>query len=137
MFVFACCFEWTREIVHLQETNSCEPLMTHSTSTYGTQDNQDSSIKLKTSIKRLTWIKRRRLENQTLKNAHYNSDYMLLFCRGRLGNLQSFKTHVQSCCFCLLNIFVSPRPHVLKVPNISDVTLFKTTLYSCFNSGQK
>ena len=58
-----------------------------------------SSVQVKKENENLTVVRSRSPQN--LKWGHFT----LLFCWGRQINVPKFKTHVQSDCFCSLNLF--------------------------------
>ena len=58
-----------------------------------------SSVRFKKENEKFTVV--RSLSPQNLKCGHF----MLLFCRGRQRNVPKCKMHVQSNCFCSLNLF--------------------------------
>ena len=52
--------------------------------------------------------------------------FTLMFCRGWQRNETKFKTHVQNCCFCSLNlllcgIFTAVAVVIAQLPNSSDL----------------
>ena len=57
-----------------------------------------NGVQVETEIEKFTVM--RSFSPQNLEFVHFT----LLFCRGRRRNVPNFKTHVQSDCFCSLNL---------------------------------
>ena len=64
----------------------------------------------------------RSCSQQNLEFGHFT----LMFCRGWQRNVTKFKTHVQNCCFCSLNllfcgVFTAVAVVIAQLPNSSDL----------------
>ena len=78
-----------------------------------------ASVQVKKENEKFAVVRRRSPQN--LKCGHFT----LLFCRGRQRNVPKCKTHVQSDCFCSLNLLfcsvvVSVASSLLKLPNVTS-----------------
>ena len=70
-----------------------------------------------------TFAVMRACSQQHLKFGHFT----LTFCRGWQPNVTKFKTHVQNCCFCSLNLlfcgfFTAVAVVIAQLPNSSALT---------------
>ena len=64
----------------------------------------------------------RTCSEQNLEFGHFT----LMFCRGRQRNVSKFKTLVQNCCLCSLNLlfcgnFTAVAVVIAQLPNSSDL----------------
>ena len=97
-----------------------------------------SGVQVKKKNEKFTVVCSR--SQQNLKCGHFT----LLFCRGRQRNAPKCKTHVQSDCFCSLNLTcfaalsLPPPSSLLKLPNFKRnrvnkfVTFHWTNLYQSY-----
>ena len=93
-----------------------------------------NGVKVRKKKQKFTVLRSRSREN--LKFGHF----MLLLCRGRQGNVQNCKTHVQSDCFVAFSL---PLPSsLLKLPIVESIStglksLYKATRGQCRRAKTK